>query len=221
MKKGAWGKDCKRSGRGCHTCLVSHIRYITKQNKRSFQICVDVIVTDGESVLAAADVTADAAATTVQSMDPAAIIIAVIIAITTAAMAAITAAAMAVITIAIIIAITIAAATLVPVVTITEIIAAATAIAADTGILAGATGPASATVIIRDITTASRTDAMHAGIPAAVLAEMRGSCLWPMMAVAAVPVIEQESNGGGVTISEEGQQPAAMCSRLLLYFCKR
>ena len=196
MKKGAWGKDCKRSGRGCHTCLVSHIRYITKQNKRSFQICVDVIVTDGESVLAAADVTADAAATTVQSMDPAAIIIAVIIAITTAAMAAITAAAMAVITIAIIIAITIAAATLVPVVTITEIIAAATAIAADTGILAGATGPASATVIIRDITTASRTDAMHAGIPAAVLAEMRGSCLWPMMAVAAVPVIEQESNGG-------------------------
>lgn len=200
MKKGAWEKDCKRSGRGCHTCLVSHIRYITKQNKRSFQICVDVIVTDGESVLAAADVTADAAATTVQSMDPAAIIIAVIIAITTAAMAAITAAAMAVITIAIIIAIiiaiTIAAATLVPVVTITEIIAAATAIAADTGILAGATGPASATVIIRDITTASRTDAMHAGIPAAVLAEMRGSCLWPMMAVAAVPVIEQESNGG-------------------------
>lgn len=182
---------------------------------------MDVIVTDGESVLAAADVTADAAATTVQSMDPAAIIIAVIIAITTAAMAAITAAAMAVITIAIIIAITIAAATLVPVVTITEIIAAATAIAADTGILAGATGPASATVIIRDITTASRTDAMHAGIPAAVLAEMRGSCLWPMMAVAAVPVIEQESNGGGVTISEEGQQPAAMCSRLLLYFCKR
>ena len=204
MKKGAWGKDCKRSGRGCHTCLVSHIRYITKQNKRSFQICVDVIVTDGESVLAAADVTADAAATTVQSMDPAAIIIAVIIAITTAAMAAITAAAtaaitaaaMAVITIAIIIAITIAAATLVPVVTITEIIAAATAIAADTGILAGATGPASATVIIRDITTASRTDAMHAGIPVAVLVEMRGSCLWPMMAVAVVPVIEQESNGG-------------------------
>lgn len=157
---------------------------------------MDVIVTDGESVLAAADVTADAAATTVQSMDPAAIIIAVIIAITTAAMAAITAAAMAVITIAIIIAITIAAATLVPVVTITEIIAAATAIAADTGILAGATGPASATVIIRDITTASRTDAMHAGIPAAVLVEMRGSCLWPMMAVAVVPVIEQESNGG-------------------------
>ena len=157
---------------------------------------MDVIVTDGESVLAAADVTADAAATTVQSMDPAAIIIAVIIAITTAAMAAITAAAMAVITIAIIIAITIAAATLVPVVTITEIIAAATAIAADTGILAGATGPASATVIIRDITTASRTDAMHAGIPVAVLAEMRGSCLWPMMAVAVVPVIEQESNGG-------------------------
>lgn len=157
---------------------------------------MDVIVTDGESVLAAADVTADAAATTVQSMDPAAIIIAVIIAITTAAMAAITAAAMAVITIAITIATTIAAATLVPVVTITEIIAAATAIAADTGILAGATGPASATVIIRDITTASRTDAMHAGIPAAVLAEMRGSCLWPMMAVAAVPVIEQESNGG-------------------------
>lgn len=196
MKKGAWGKDCKRSGRGCHTCLVSHIRYITKQNKRSFQICVDVIVTDGESVLAAADVTADAAATTVQSMDPAAIIIAVIIAITTAAMAAITAAAMAVITIAIIIAITIAAATLVPVVTITEIIAAATAIAADTGILAGATGPASATVIIRDITTASRTDAMHAGIPAAVLVEMRGSCLWPMMAVAVVPVIDEESNGG-------------------------
>lgn len=196
MKKGAWGKDCKRSGRGCHTCLVSHIRYITKQNKRSFQICVDVIVTDGESVLAAADVTADAAATTVQSMDPAAIIIAVIIAITTAAMAAITAAAMAVITIAIIIAIIIAAATLVPVVTIMEIIAAATAIAADTGILAGATGPASATVIIRDITTASRTDAMHAGIPAAVLVEMRGSCLWPMMAVAVVPVIDQESNGG-------------------------
>ena len=161
---------------------------------------MDVIVTDGESVLAAADVTADAVATTVQSMDPAAIIIAVIIAITTAAMAAITAAAMAVITIAIIIAIiiaiTIAAATLVPVVTITEIIAAATAIAADTGILAGATGPASATVIIRDITTASRTDAMHAGIPVAVLVEMRGSCLWPMMAVAVVPVIEQESNGG-------------------------
>lgn len=153
---------------------------------------MDVIVTDGESVLAAADVTADAAATTVQSMDPAAIIIAVIIAITTAAMAVITIA----ITIATTIATTIAAATLVPVVTITEIIAAATAIAADTGILAGATGPASATVIIRDITTASRTDAMHAGIPAAVLAEMRGSCLWPMMAVAAVPVIEQESNGG-------------------------
>ncbi len=178
---------------------------------------MDVIVTDGESALAAADVTADAAATTVQSMDPAAIIIAVIIAITTAAMAAITTAVMAAITIAI----TIAAATIVPVVTIMEIMAAATAIAADTGILAGATGLASATVIIRDITTASRTDAMHAGIPAAVLAEMRGSCLWPMMAVAVVPVIEQESNGGGVTISEEGQQPAAMCSRLLLYFCKR
>ena len=46
---------------GCHTCLACHIRYITKQNKRSFQICVDVIAIDGESVLGVAE-TAGAAA---------------------------------------------------------------------------------------------------------------------------------------------------------------
>ena len=88
MKKGAWGKDCKRSGRGCHTCLVSHIRYITKQNKRSFSICVDAIVIDGESVSDAADVTANATAIviTVVLTEPAATItIAAATAITTTA----------------------------------------------------------------------------------------------------------------------------------------
>ena len=40
---------------GCHTCLACHIRYITKQNKRSFQICVDVIAIDGELVLGVAE----------------------------------------------------------------------------------------------------------------------------------------------------------------------
>lgn len=101
MEKGAWEKNGKRSDRGCHTCLVSHIRYITKQNKRSFQICVDVIVTDGESVSAAADVTADAAATTVQST--ALVAITVIAAIITATIiATITATIIAIITVAVI-----------------------------------------------------------------------------------------------------------------------
>ena len=53
-------REMEKQG-GCHTCLACHIRYITKQNKRSFQICVDVIAIDGESVLGVAE-TAGAAA---------------------------------------------------------------------------------------------------------------------------------------------------------------
>ena len=41
---------------GCHTCLGCHIGYITKQNKRRFQICVDVIAIDVELVMGAAGI---------------------------------------------------------------------------------------------------------------------------------------------------------------------
>lgn len=41
---------------GCHTCLGCHIGYITKQNKRRFQICVDVIAIDVELVTDAAGI---------------------------------------------------------------------------------------------------------------------------------------------------------------------
>lgn len=73
---------------------------------------------------------------------------------------------------------------------------AAAVIAADAGIPAGAIGQVSVTALIRDITTDSRTDAMHAATPAADPAEIPGSCLWPTMAAVAVPVTEKSINGG-------------------------